>query len=124
MTVNYSEFAENKTIELYVSGKVTKEDFHRVAGQFEAFIQDQGTVKLLEVVENFTGFDPSTLWDGIKFDIKHLKHISHCAVVSDISWMSPFAKAAGAFMSTKLRTFNLSQVEDARVWLNNPDLAE
>lgn len=46
-----------------------------------------------------------------------------CAVVSDIGWISPISKAAGAFMSTKLRTFILNDLNKAREWLNNPDVS-
>lgn len=120
MTVTYNEIPEEKTIALYVSGKVTKEDFNEIAPKIESFIQKHNTIKLLEVVSDLKGFEPSMIWSGIQFDLKHLKNISHCAVVSDMSWMTPFAKAAEAFTSTKLRMFDLNQVEDARTWLKTP----
>jgi len=57
----------------------------------------------------------------MKFDMKNIRHISHCAVVSDVGWFSPMSKAAGAFMSTKLRTFNMDEIDAARAWLKDPD---
>lgn len=122
MTVSYTENLDQKTVELMVSGKITQEDFDQISGQLDEFIQTCGTVKLLEVVTDFTGFEVSMLWDGMKYDIKNLKHISHCAVVTDIGWISPLSKAAGAFVSTKLRTFDAGQIDDARAWLQNPDI--
>jgi len=124
MTTTYKEFHAEKIVELYVEGKVTQEDFDRIAGQLHQFIETHGKIKLLEVVRNFEGFDPSMLWDGIKFDMKHIPNISHCAVVSDIGWLSPLAKAAGGFISTKLRTFSLNQLEEAKQWLKKPDTSQ
>lgn len=117
MTVTYKEIPEEKTVELTVSGKVTKEDFNRISTQFEAFIDQHGEIKLIEIISDFKGFDPSVVWDGLKFDMKHIKNISHCAVVSDIGWMTPLAKTAGALVSTKLRTFDMNQVDEAKNWL-------
>lgn len=124
MTTTYKEIPEQKTAEIIVDGKVTKEDFDQITGQLHKFIETHGKIKFLEVIKNFKGFDPSVIWDGIKFDMQHLRFISHCAVVSDIGWISPISRAAGAFMSTKLRTFSLDQLNEARQWIKNPDTPE
>jgi len=121
MATTYKEISEQKTAEIIVDGKVTKEDFDRITGQLHKFIETHETIKFLEVIQNFKGFDPSVIWDGIKFDMQHLRFISHCAVVSDIGWISPISRAAGAFMSTRLRTFSLDQLNEARQWIKNPD---
>ncbi len=120
MPVTYNASDETKTVELTVSGKVTQSDWDAVAPQFEKFVEKNGTIRLVEIIESFKGFDPSLLWEGIKLDFKVIPHISHCAVVSDISWISPISKAAGAVMSMQLRTFPLAQVDDARAWIANP----
>lgn len=117
MTVTYSENDATRTAEIKVSGRITDQDYQEAVTPLQAFIDKHGTIKLIEILESFEGFEASVIWQGIKFDIKNLKHISHVAVVSDIGWVSPLTKAAGAFMSTKLRTFDLDQVDAARDWL-------
>lgn len=117
MTVKYIEDADTKTVELTVSGKVTREDYDRIADRMQSFIDAQGTVKLIEVTESLDGFEPSVIWPGIKFDFRNLRHISHVAVVSDIGWIGPVSKAAGALMSTKLRTYDLADLDEAREWV-------
>ncbi|QFT82221.1 hypothetical protein FIU89_16460 [Roseovarius sp. THAF27] len=117
MTVEYEEDAETKTVELTVAGKVTREDYDRIVDRMQGFIDTQGTVKLIEVIESLDGFAPSVIWPGIKFDFKNLRHISHVAVVSDIGWIGPVAKAAGALVSTKLRTYDLDDLDAAREWI-------
>ena len=117
MTTTYTEDPEHKIAELVVEGKVTQEDFNNITGQLDNFIEKHGRIKLLEEIRTLEGFEVSMMWDSIKFDMKHLKHISRCAVVSDIGWLSPISKAAGAFISCKVRTFTLDQLDEARAWL-------
>lgn len=121
MPLTYREDDANKLIELDVRGKITKEDYDAIVPKVKAFIDKHGTIRMLEVVEDFEGFETSVLWPGIKFDIQHLKYISLVAVVSDTGWIGALAKAAGSFMSTKLRTFELDHLDDARAWLRNPE---
>lgn len=121
MPVDYEDFPDTKTIELNVSGRVTQADWDTVAPRFEAFMTAHGTIRLIEVIESLDGFDPGLIWQGIKFDMKAIPRISHCAVVTDIGWMSPIVRAAGAVMPMRLRTFPLSEAGAARAWLREAD---
>jgi hypothetical protein len=117
MATSYRTIPETKTFEFTVSGKITSEDFDALAGPLEEFVKTHDKIRLLEVIEDFQGFDPMMLWKGIKYDIRLIPHITHCAVVSDMGWMSPLTKAAGALIGTKLRTFDLGELDAARTWL-------
>lgn len=121
MTTSYRMIPETKTFEFTVSGKVTSDDFDALVSPLEDFVQEHGKIKLLEIIENFQGFDPMMMWQGMKLDAKIIPHITHCAVVSDMGWLSPLTKAAGAFMATKLRTFDLAELDAARAWLAQAD---
>lgn len=117
MTVSYAEDPDAKIVELTVSGRITREDYDAVIDRLQAFIDAHGTIRLIETVESMDGFDPSVIWPGIKFDFRNIRHISHVAVVSDIGWIGPASKAAGALISTKLRTFGLDELAEARDWI-------
>ena len=119
--LEYREDPDNGIVEITIDAKITQEDFDRVAGQMEAFINAHGKIKILEEIRQFSGCDASVLWEGTKFDMKHLKDYSHCAVVSDKGWVGPIAKAAGAMISCKVRVFPLDQIDEARRWLKSPD---
>ena len=117
MPVAYAADPETRVIELIINGKVTQDDWDAVVPEFEAFMEAHGPIRLIEVVESLTGFEPSLIWEGIKFDFKAIPNIRHCAVVTDIAWMSPLTKAAAAVMPLNLRVFPLASVEDAKDWV-------
>lgn len=117
MTLEYTEFPDDKVVEIRLDGRITREDYDGCIDKLQSFIDTHGTVKLIEIIDSFTGFDPSTIWEGIKFDFRNIKHISHVAVVSDIGWISPASKAAGALISTQLRTFDMEHLDQARTWV-------
>ncbi len=120
MTISYTECDTSNVAEIVVSGRITWADYEQIVARMQAFIDRNGTVKLVEIVESFSGFDPSVIVPGIKFDWKNIEHISHVAVVTDIGWIAPLSKAAGALVSTKLRTFDLEHLEEARAWIADP----
>lgn len=115
--------AATATATIEVEGRVTREDFDRLAPEFEVFVDALGTVKVIEIIHSLEGFDTSLLWQGLKLDMKVIPNISHCAVVGDLGWMSPLAKAAGAMISTKLRTFPMAELDAAKAWIADPEPA-
>ena len=119
MGLIYEEDDATKTAMITVSGKIERADYDAVIEPMQAFINKHGTVNFIEVLESFSGFDPSVIWPGIKFDFANLKNIRRVAVVSDIGWISPLTKAAGYFMSTKLRMFDMSELDEARDWVRS-----
>lgn len=121
MTIHYEENDATKTATIKVSGKITEADYKAAVEPMQQFIDRHGTVRFIEVIESFHGFDPSVIWPGMKFDWKNLPHISRVAVVSDMGWIGPLSKAAGYFMNTKLRTFGLDELEEARKWVQEDD---
>ena len=117
MTLSYTECDTSHVAEIVVSDRITWDDYKHAVDKMQAFIDRNGTVKLVEIVESFSGFDPAVILPGLKFDWQNVQHISHVAVVTDIGWMGPMSKAAGALISTKLRTFDLEHLEEARAWI-------
>lgn len=117
MTITYTEDDTTRVAEIRVLGRITRADYDQAVEPLQAFIDRHDQIRLLEIIERFEGFDASAIWPGIKFDFKNLRHISHVAVVSDIGWLLPLSKAAGAVISTKLRTFDMEQIDEARRWI-------
>lgn len=104
--------------DLRIAGRVSWEDFHRVAPELEDFILTHNSVRLLEVIDRFEGLDSHMLWDGLRFDRKILPHISHCAIVGDMAWMAPLEKAKEALLPMELRLYSLRMEPMARMWID------
>lgn len=121
MSVSYTEDEASGIVEFRVDGHISRADYDPLVETLQGFIDRVGTIRLIEIVESFPTFDPSILIPGIKFDMRNLRHISHVAVVSDIGWMSPVVKAAGAVISTRMRTFDMAELDAAREWVRAAD---
>ena len=123
MNLSYTEWPGAPVVELVVKGRVTREDYEAIVEPLQAFIDCHGTVRVIEVIEDLDGFDAGVLLPGIRFDLKNMRNVSHVAVVSDIGWLSPVSRAAGALTPITVRSFPLAQMHEARKWIKNPDKA-
>lgn len=103
--------------DLRVFDRVLWEDFHRIAPELEAFIASHEKVRLLEVIDHFEGLDPALLWDGLRFDRRIVPHISHCAIVGDLTWLAPLEHARESLLPMELRLYSRRREAMARMWI-------
>ena len=120
MACIYTEHDTAPVVEIRVVGRVTEHDMEVIIPKLEAYIEKHGTIRLVEIIERFEGFDPTTILDGMKFDIKHLRNISHAAIVSDIGWVSMMTSAAAMVMPLMVRVFSMAELNAARAWAQDP----
>lgn len=118
MTVTYLENDATRTIEVTVSGHISRVEYDDVSDRMQRFIDRHQIIKFIEVVDDLDGFDPAVIWPGIKIELGSSPAISHVAIVSDIDWIAPLTKATGAFFSPRLRTFPRGDLHRARSWIN------
>lgn len=104
-------------VEFVVDGRVTKNDFVVVADMIDGVIDKYGSVRLLEVVKRIKGFELAALWEDIKYVPRRLHRFSHVAVVADERWMRGIARVIGKVLPGTIRTFTLSEIDEARNWL-------
>lgn len=121
MSCVYTEHPTEPVIEIQVYSRVTQNDMDKILPQVEAFIAKHGTIRMVEVIEKFDGFDPGSLMDGLRFDMAHLKDVSHVAVVSDRGWIGMMTAAAAAVLPVTIRIFSMEELDAARDWVLNPD---
>ena len=121
MACIYTEHKSLPVAEIRVVGRVTEHDMDEIIPKMEAFIGRHGEVRIIEIIERFEGFDLTTLFDGAKFDVKHIRNVTHAAVVSDIPWVSFMTNAFAWASPVSVRTFSMDQLEDARAWVEKPD---
>ncbi len=121
MSCIYSEHETAPVAEIRIVGRVTQNDMDNVLPKLEALIKKHGRIRLVEIVDSFESFDPTTILDGIKFDYQHLRDVTHAAVVSDIPWIGFMSRASSMVMPVAIRTFPMSQLDQARAWALEPE---
>jgi len=115
MTVTYSADSQARVVELTVSGKITHADFEELVPRLEAELA-RGPLSIVEVIDSFEGFDARTIWDGMKFDLAHWSEFRRVAVVSDMTWYSPFLRLTDTLTHLQVKEFKRDQLEEARAW--------
>ena len=119
MALTIKEKEIGKIIEVFVSEKLTKEDYKLFIPQVEKDIAQNGKVRILFVMQDFHGWEMSALWEDIKFDVKHFADIECLAMIGDKKWEKGMAKFCVPFTTAKIRFFPPEEIEDARKWLQD-----
>ncbi|MGK2923741.1 MAG: STAS/SEC14 domain-containing protein [Methyloceanibacter sp.] len=119
--LSYTEHDNAQAVEISLSGRVSTEEFDRVAQKLEAFIARHGRVRVLEEVKDFEGMDAVALWHDIKFSFRHLKDFSRIAVVANPEIHNLWSSLVSPFMECEVEHFAPDQIEEARDWLMWPE---
>ena len=86
-----------------------------------ALIEDfgrAGPVRLLFVLDGFTGWAPHDDWHDLTFYVKHGGAIERIAIVGDDRWRSQSLMFAGADLrNAAVEFFSREKAADARAWL-------
>lgn len=69
-----------------MTGKLTNEAYDGVAPLVDQLIQEYGKLPILFEMRDFHNWTPGALWDDIKFDVKHWKHIKCLATDGASKW--------------------------------------
>jgi SpoIIAA-like len=78
-----------------------------------------GPVRLLFLLDGFTGWEPNDDWHDLTFYVKHGGAIERIAIVGDERWRSQSLMFAGADLRTApVEFFSLEKAADARAWLS------
>ena len=54
--LSYKEYDNAQAVEIVLSGRVSTEEFDKVARKLEAFIERHGQIRVLEVIKDFEGY--------------------------------------------------------------------
>lgn len=119
--LSYVEHDNAQAVEIHVGGKVSTEEFDRLAQKLEAFIARHGQVRVLEQISNFEGMDATALWHDIKFSLRHLKDFSRIAIVCDPHVQNLWSRFVSPFITCEVEHFDPDQIAEARDWLMWPE---
>ena len=103
---------------LHVGGELKKTELDAVQSDFVEKIAGSGTVKLLVLLENFTGWERSEAWGDTDFFFSHRNDFEKIAVVGDPRWEAQVLAFAGAGLRKgPVKLFPETSESAARAWL-------
>ncbi len=106
-----------KVLGFKLSGKLHDEDYKVFVPAVEAAIAAEGKVRLFAQFEDFHGWDVHAAWDDFKFGFKHNRDVERVAMVGDHKWERWMSVLCKAFTVAKVRYFDVSEIDDARNWI-------
>ena len=116
--INYRS-TENGIIELFVEGKLTKDEIDATRMSMQGNLPINGQLRLLEIIGDLEDVEPANIWKDLKLGLPIFDSVERAAVVSDQSWIETPLMVDEVFASAKVRTFKSDQVEEARAWLKS-----
>jgi len=116
-TVSFEKQICGKIVEIDLYGKIGCAEHERIIPEIRRMIREQGTVRFLVRMHNFTAWNVAALWDELEWNAKELTPIERLAIVGEEAlqkWMTAFCDS---FTTGKVRFFPSEQLEGAREWL-------
>jgi hypothetical protein len=117
MPVQLEWYRDRRTLEVTVTDRLQADDYQRLMPLVEECIAEQDKIRVLFVMRDFKGWNAGALWEDVKFDVKHFNDIDRLAMVGEKNWQEGMAVFCKPFTSADVRFFELSDLEEARRWL-------
>lgn len=106
-------------LEFKVTGKVTEEDYDNVlTPALERALENNDRIRLLcQIGPNFKGYSLGAAWDDTRLGMRHWTGFERMAMTTDMPWVEHTMRAVGFALPCPVKVFKLSELEDARRWL-------
>lgn len=119
--LDYKEYPDTATVEITADGHISSEEFEDMAKKLKTFIGNHQEVRLLEVVREIRGMDPTVLWQDMGFAFRHMNSFSRCAIVTDTAWIKWWSSMVAPFLRCEVKEFGLDEIDRARAWLQHSE---
>ncbi len=116
MAIKVEEKDNSKLVEVYLSGRITRQDYKQFVPEMDRLVHDHGKLHVLMDMHDFHGWTPGALWEDIKFDVKHFSDIERVAMVGEKKWQKGMSHFCRPFTTAKIRYFNHAEMAAAREW--------
>jgi hypothetical protein len=101
-----------------VSGKLGKDEYQQAQQNVEAVIQKLGSIRILIVLENFSGWERAEGWEDLSFSERNDPYIDKIAIVGDPQWQDMvYAFTLKGLRPVPVEYFNTGEESRARQWL-------
>lgn len=117
MSDNIEVVAVGNTLEVRLTGKLTKEAYQILVPAVDEQIKEQGKLRILLILHDFHGWTMGAVWEDTKFDLKHWRDIERLAIVGESKWEQGMAVFCKPFTTAKIKYFDHTKLADAKKWL-------
>ena len=101
-----------------IRGALNKADFDRCARELKDHIDRVGPVRVLFVLDQFTGWAATERWNDLSFYLTHGDRIERIGIVGDERWRNETLMFAGADLrKAPVRFFPAGYAAVAQTWL-------
>jgi len=101
-----------------VTGKLGKAEYEKGQQEAEAAIKKLGSIRILIVLENFSGWERVQGWEDLSFSEQNDPYIEKIAIVGDPQWKDlVFAFTLKGLRPVPIEYFSTDEKSRARQWL-------
>ena len=97
--------------------QLTKKDYEMLVPRMLAAAEEQGPLRVMISLHDCQGWEPSALWEDIKFDVKHQDDLAKVAIVGETDVEKWGTKLSKPFFKAPIKYFEDGDEEAARRWL-------
>ena len=117
MSANLEQHADRLCV-LRIGGELKKSELDAAQAEFVEKIAGAGTVKLLVLLENFTGWERDEAWGDTDFFFSHRNDFERIAVVGNRRYEAQVLAFTGAGLRKgPVKFFSETGESEARAWL-------
>jgi hypothetical protein len=117
VAIELKEADGGKTLKVFLTGKLVKEDYATFVPAVDQAIATHGKIRMLVVMHDFHGWTASAAWEDTKFGARHFRHLERLAMVGETKWQHGMSVFCKPFTTATVRYFERDQLEQARAWL-------
>jgi hypothetical protein len=118
MAIELIESDGGNTLEVFLTGKLVKEDYATFVPAVDTAIAAHGKLRMLVVMHDFHGWTASAAWEDTKFGARHFRDLDRLALVGETKWQHGMAVFCKPFTTATVRYFEHDKIDAARAWLS------
>jgi hypothetical protein len=118
MPIQFHANEAGTTLDINVTGKLSKEDYEKFVPEFDEQVRLHGRMRILFDMTGFEGWESGAVWSEVKFGLHHFSDIEMLAMVGDNKWEHAMASFCKPFTKAAVKYFDHTDVEAARTWLS------
>lgn len=117
-------YRQGPFLEIEARGMLNRHDYERLEPQFESIASSYAKMRVLLHLDGFRGFSPSGLLEDLKITRKLRKSVERVAIVGHGALQKMAVKVFSPFVSAEVKFFDEAKLNQARRWLEMPDLVD